>query len=104
MPTLLKPASAELKLLQRIRDEAHRFAITYHRTIRTKKQTASVLDNISGIGPKKRDALLKVFGTSEEIAKADIELLSTVPGINPTLAVQIQEYFKNNPIEYKPEE
>ena len=104
IPTLLKPGSAELKLLQRIRDEAHRFAITYHRNIRTKKQTSSVLDNITGIGPKKRDALLKAFGTSENIAKADIDLLTTVPGINSALALQIQQYFKNNPIEYKPEE
>lgn len=104
IPTLLKPASAELKLLQRIRDEAHRFAITYHRNLRTKKQTSSVLDNIPGVGPKKRDALLKAFGTSEEISKADFDLLTTVPGINAALAMQIQEYFKNNPIEYKPEE
>jgi len=101
---LLKPNSAELKLLQRIRDEAHRFAITYHRNIRTKKQTSSVLDNISGIGPKKRDALLKTFGTSEEIAKASHELLQTVPGITPALAQTIVNYFKNNPIEYKAEE
>ena len=103
-PIMLKPNSAELKLLQRIRDEAHRFAITYHRTIRTNKQTSSALDNISGIGPKKRDALLKTFGTSEEVAKASKDLLETVPGITPTLANAIINYFKNNPIEYKAEE
>lgn len=103
-PILLKPNSAELKLLQRIRDEAHRFAITYHRTIRTKKQTASVLDNIAGIGPKKRDALLKVFGSSEEVAKADQAILETVEGISPALASTIVKYFKENPITYSPEE
>ncbi|MBO5345023.1 MAG: excinuclease ABC subunit C, partial [Clostridia bacterium] len=103
-PILLKPASAELKLLQRIRDEAHRFAITYHRNIRTKKQTASVLDEIPGIGPKKRDALIKAFGTSEEVAKAGIELLESVEGINPALAQTIRNYFVQNPIEHKPEE
>ena len=103
-PILLKPNSAELKLLQRIRDEAHRFAITYHRTIRTKKQTTSILDNIPGIGPKKRDALLKTFGTSEEIAKATPDLLQNVPGITATLANAIVNYFKNNPIEYISEE
>ena len=103
-PIMLKPNSAPLKLLQRIRDEAHRFAITYHRTIRTNKQTSSVLDNIAGIGPKKRDALLKAFGTSEEIAKASQELLETVPGINPALASAIMAYFRNNPINYTPEE
>ena len=104
LPILLKPNSAELKLLQRIRDEAHRFAITYHRNIRTKKQTVSVLDNISGIGPKKRDALLKTFGSSEEVAKASQELLESVPGINSSLAAVIVKHFRDNPITYSPEE
>ncbi len=103
-PVILKAGSAELKLLQRIRDEAHRFAIIYHRYIRTQKQIKTVLDDINGVGPKKRDALLKAFGTSEEIAKADIDMLQTVPGISPALAVTIYQYFKNNPIDYKPEE
>lgn len=103
-PVLLKPNSAELKLLQRIRDEAHRFAITFHRNIRTKKQTASVLDNISGIGPKKRDALLRVFGSSEEISKASREVLESVEGISPSLASTIIKYFKENPLDYSPEE
>lgn len=101
---LLKPASAELKLLQRIRDEAHRFAITYHRYIRTKKQTKSVLDDIPGIGPKKRDALLSAFGSSEDIANASVEVLETLPQINHNLAVTIYEYFKKNPISHDPEE
>lgn len=104
LPVILKPASVELRLLQRVRDEAHRFAITYHRNIRTAKQTKSVLDDINGIGPKKRDALLKAFGTSKEIANASIELLETVPGINPTLASTIYNYFKKNPIDNSPEE
>lgn len=103
-PVLLKVASAELKLIQRIRDEAHRFAITYHRNIRTSKQTRTTLDEIPGVGPKKRDALLSAFGSSEEVAKADIDLLQTVPGINSTLAVQIHKYFEDNPIDYAPEE
>ena len=103
-PVLLKVASAELKLIQRIRDEAHRFAITYHRNIRTSKQTRTTLDEIPGVGPKKRDALLSAFGSSEEVAKADIDLLQTVPGINRTLATQIHKYFEYNPIDYAPEE
>ena len=103
-PVLLKVASAELKLIQRIRDEAHRFAITYHRNIRTSKQTRTTLDEIPGVGPKKRDALLSAFGSSEEVAKADIDLLQTVPGINSTLATQIHKYFEDNPINYAPEE
>lgn len=104
LPTLLKPGSAELKLLQRIRDEAHRFAITFHRDIRLKKQTKSVLDEIEGIGPKKRDALLKAFGTSENIAKLDIEMLTTLPEISPALAANIHKYFKTHPIDNSPEE
>lgn len=104
LPTLLKPGSAELKLLQRIRDEAHRFAITFHRNIRLKKQTKSVLDEIEGIGPKKRDALLKAFGTSENIAKLDIEMLTTLPEISPALAANIHKYFKTHPIDNSPEE
>ena len=103
-PLLLKVGSIELRLLQRIRDEAHRFAITYHRNIRTAKQTQSVLENIKGVGPKKRDALLKAFGTSEEVAKADIDLLQTVPGIDPGTASRIYFYFQNHPIDYNPEE
>lgn len=90
---LLKPGSVELRLLQRIRDEAHRFAITFHRQIRTKKQTESILDTIPGVGPKKRDALLKAFGTSEEIAKASIDQLSSVKEIPISLAVTIYQFF-----------
>ncbi len=103
-PMLLKPGSVELKLIQRIRDEAHRFAITYHRNIRTAKMTKSILDEVPGVGPKKRDALLKAFGTSEEIAKASVELLQTVPEISPALASTIYNYFQEHPIEYKVEE
>ena len=103
-PMLLRPGSAELKLIQRIRNEAHRFAITYHRNIRTAKMTKSVLDDIPGVGPKKRDALLKAFGTSEEVSKASIDLLQTVPEISPALASTIYNYFHEHPIEYKAEE
>lgn len=92
-PTLLKPGSAELKMLQRIRDEAHRFAITFHRQIRGKLQTVSELDEISGVGPKKRDLLLKTFGTSAQIANASVEELSIVPGINKSLAITIYNHF-----------
>ena len=103
-PLILKLGSAELKLLQRVRDEAHRFAVIYHRKLRDMKETKTMLDDIPGVGPKKRDALLKAFGTSEEIAKADVDLLSTVPGVNATLANVIYNYFKEHPIEYGPEE
>ena len=103
-PVLLKAGSSELKLLQRVRDEAHRFAITYHRALRTKKQTRSILEEIEGIGPKKRDALLKAFGTSKEVAKADVDLLSTVPGIDNAAARRIYNYFQTHPITFEMEE
>ena len=103
-PVLLKAGSSELKLLQRVRDEAHRFAITYHRALRRKKQTRSILEEIEGIGPKKRDALLKAFGTSKEVAKADVDLLSTVPGIDNAAARRIYNYFQTHPITFEMEE
>ena len=95
-PVMLKPGSAELKMLQRIRDEAHRFAITFHRQIRTKKQTESTLDQIEGVGEKKRDALLHAFGTSENIANASIDELALVPGIHKALAIKIHKFFEEN--------
>ncbi len=93
IPILLKPNSVELKLLQRIRDEAHRFAITFHRQLRTNTQTYSSLEEIKGLGKKKIQELLKAFGTSEEISKATIDELSLVKGINKSLAIDIYNYF-----------
>lgn len=89
-PVILKYGSAELKLLQRIRDEAHRFAITFHRQTRTKEQTKTELDGIPGLGPKKIDNLLKAFGTVENVKKASVEELSLVKGIHLSLAEGIK--------------
>ncbi len=93
-PVILKYASAELKLLQRLRDEAHRFAITFHRTLRTKSQTVTELENINGLGKTKIDALLKAFGTTENIKNATVEELCLVKGIHQALAIKIKDYFK----------
>lgn len=95
-PVILKKGSVELRLLQRIRDEAHRFAITFHRQIRQKQQTHSELDEIAGIGPKKRDLLLNIFGTSEKIRQASIEEIESVKGINKVLAQTIFNHFHKN--------
>ena len=95
-PVILQYGSAELKLLQRIRDEAHRFAITFHRKTRTKAQTESELENIRGLGQKKIDALLKAFGTTENIKKATAEELKLVKGIDSGLAESIVEFFASN--------
>ena len=83
-----------LKMLQRIRDEAHRFAITYFRSLHSKRNLASVLEEIDGVGKKKRIALLEKFGTIDKIMSADVKSLCEVDGIGEELAKKIQTYFK----------
>jgi excinuclease ABC subunit C len=92
-PLKIKKCSAVLLFLQRIRDEAHRFAITYHKRLRSKKQTASELDTIPGIGKKRRTALLKHFGSIKKIKKATIDELAAVTGISKKIAQQIYNHF-----------
>lgn len=89
----LKPNgnSAESHLVQRIRDEAHRFAITGHRQRRGKARTASALEQIDGIGDKRRRSLLRYFGGVKEIKRASLEDISRVPGISPKLAKKIYD-------------
>jgi excinuclease ABC subunit C len=89
-PILLSAADPGLRLLQRLRDEAHRFAIGYHRTLRSRAATASRLDGIRGLGPVKRKALLRRFGSTAGIAAAPVEAIAEVPGIDRALAERIQ--------------
>jgi len=91
---VLEPTDPAILLLRRIRDEAHRFAITYHRQRRQKRGLASQLDEIPGIGPVKRRGLLSHFGSLAAIQSASIEELTQVPGISTTLAAVIQQYFE----------
>jgi excinuclease ABC subunit C len=88
-PVILPRSSEGLYLLQRVRDEAHRFAITYHRQKRGKAATASVLDGVPGLGPARRAALLKHFGSVRKLCAASVEEIAAVPGIGPTLAATI---------------
>ena len=88
-PVILPRSSEGLYLLQRVRDEAHRFAITYHRQKRGKAATASVLDDVPGLGPARRAALLKHFGSVRKLRTASIEEIAAVPGIGPKLAATI---------------
>ena len=83
---VLPRTSEGLYLLQRLRDEAHRFAITYHRQRRSKAMTTSQLDGIPGLGEKRRKALLKQFGSVKRIRAASVDELADVPGIGPALA------------------
>jgi excinuclease ABC subunit C len=85
-PIILSNKSQALFLIQRIRDEAHRFAVRQHRTQRKRTGLASVLDSIPGIGPAKRKALLKAFGDLEGIRNADVEEIAAIPGITRSLA------------------
>lgn len=91
--TILPPDSLALHLIQQIRDEAHRFAITGHRQRRSKARTASVLEDIQGIGEKRRQALLKRLGGLQEVARAGVQDLERVPGISPALARRIYALF-----------
>jgi len=91
---MLPRHSQALYLVQRIRDEAHRFAITAHRNKRTKLGLTSRLDSIPGIGPARRKALLKQFGSLDGIQSATIEELSKLPGITPELAGRIKDLLE----------
>jgi excinuclease ABC subunit C len=89
-PIVLPPTSSALYLVQRLRDEAHRFAITYHRDLRSKRQTRSAFDDLPGVGPKRRRALLRVFGSAKRVREAPIEQIAAVPGISTALAAKIK--------------
>ncbi|HSL33084.1 MAG TPA: excinuclease ABC subunit UvrC [Candidatus Limnocylindrales bacterium] len=90
-PVVLPHTSAALYLVQRLRDEAHRFAITYHRDLRAKRQVRSAFDDLPGVGPKRRRALLRVFGSTRRVREAPVEQIAAVPGIGPSLAARIKE-------------
>lgn len=92
-PVVLPRQSAALYLIERIRDEAHRFAITYHRKLRGKRNLVSVLDNIVGIGEKRRQALYAHFGTLNKIKAASIEELAAAPAMNKTAAAAVYNFF-----------
>ena len=91
---LLDRDSAALHLIQRIRDEAHRFAITYHRKLRGKRNLVSVLDHVEGIGPKRRQELWKAFKTLEAMKAADVEQLAAVEGMNHAAAQTLYDFFR----------
>ena len=85
--------SEGFRLITRIQDEAHRFAIEYHRSLRSKEQVHSVLDDIAGIGPSRRKALMKRFQSLDAIREADVETLASVPSMNRGAAEKVYAFF-----------
>ncbi|MBR6485918.1 MAG: excinuclease ABC subunit C, partial [Lachnospiraceae bacterium] len=85
--------SEAFKLITRVQDEAHRFAIEFHRSLRSKGQVHSILDDIEGIGKTRRRALMKSFDSIEDIKNADVETLSKVPSMDMRSAEKVYEFF-----------
>ena len=85
--------SEGFKLITRIQDEAHRFAIEFHRKLRSQGQVHSVLDDIKGIGPARRKALMKHYASIEEIKNASVEELKTLPSMNEKSAKEVYSFF-----------
>jgi len=88
-PVILSRTSEGLYLLQRVRDEAHRFAITYHRQRRSAGMTVSELDSVPGLGPARRAALLKHFGSVRKLKAASADEIAAVPGFGPSTAAAV---------------
>ena len=89
--------SEGFKLITRIQDEAHRFAIEYHRSLRSKTQVKSVLDDIPGVGPARRKALMKAFKSIDEIKSATAEELAEKAGLPQNVAEEIYAFFRKEP-------
>jgi excinuclease ABC subunit C len=96
-PVILPRSSEGLYLLQRIRDEAHRFAITHHRSRRSKTMVESMLDDVPGLGEVRRKTLIKHFGSLRKLRNATIEEIAEVPGIGPRTATAISEAVASSP-------
>lgn len=90
---MLPPNHPVLYFLQRLRDEAHRFAISAHRAKRSKAIGQSLLDEVTGIGPERKKALLRHFGSARDVAAAGLQDLRAVPGISAATAKKIYEHF-----------
>jgi excinuclease ABC subunit C len=89
-PVVLPPTSQALYLVQRLRDEAHRFANAYHRQLRARAQVRSIFDEMPGVGPARKRALLRVFGSARQMREATVEQIASVPGISRNLAERIK--------------
>jgi excinuclease ABC subunit C len=90
LPVVLPRDAQALFLVQRVRDEAHRFAVTFHRQRRTKSSLKSSLDEVPGVGPKRRKSLIRHFGSLRAVKEATVEEIASVDGISPSLAAEIK--------------
>ena len=93
-PLLLPKASASLRLLQVLRDEAHRFALSYHQKLRQKRTLTSSLDRVPGIGPSRRRALLRAFGSVQRIREAEVAQIAAVKGLSTKLAEELKHHLQ----------
>jgi excinuclease ABC subunit C len=96
-PLLIPRGSEALFVLQHLRDEAHRFAVTYHRQKRAKRALASPLDEVAGVGPSRKKALLKRFGSLARLSRASVEEIAATPGIGPEMARAVHERLTGAP-------
>jgi len=96
-PLILPRTSEALYLLQRVRDEAHRFAITYHRQKRSRSMTVSVLDDVPGLGELRRKALLRTFGSVKRLRAASVEEIASVPGVGRRTAEAVHAALSAQP-------
>jgi excinuclease ABC subunit C len=92
-PVLLPKSSLGLQLLQRLRDEAHRFAISYFSNVHRRKSFASALDSVPGIGPRRKSALIRQFGSVQRIREASVEELAATTGMTREQVTKIKEYL-----------
>ena len=95
---MLEPRDPVLYFIQRLRDEAHRFAIGTHRAKRSKALGANPLDEIAGIGPTRKRALLNHFGSAKAVSRAGVDDLAAAPGISEELARKIYDFFHDSEI------
>jgi excinuclease ABC subunit C len=96
-PVVLPAGSPSLYLVKRVRDEAHRFAVTYHRELRGKAMTASVLDEVPGVGPTRKQALMKAFGSVRKLRAASVEEIAAVKGVPRDVAEDIAAFLAGSP-------
>ena len=93
-PVVLPSGSASLYLIKQVRDESHRFAITFHRELRTKAQSVSILDDIEGVGPKRKKAIMRHFGSMKRLRSASPEEIAQVKGVPDSVAQAVWQELR----------